>query len=448
MCPDEVGKKEKGFMTEAPQQSIEYFTTYEAREDAFRARVNALIPRKYGGPALFWEDFGHVSFDRLYGTNGDHQAYITSNPRDCLAFGTPRQVLSASRMRAGGSVGDRSLSVENVAEHFAISATLNQPIRSLSGGETVKLSMAKSFIDAGHSRQLTISSPFSWLSYNNAVYFERLCRRYQTMGIPVEILALDGEDSHTVIGENDPLVEPRQRNVEFHLGLEKVRIPLGTFFHDLQGQRPQAEVAEFESRLKSPCLLTGGNGQGKSLVAKVLAGAIDYSGNAQITNRGGSGRARLLFQDVVTQTLLRSFEGLAAPSSPESTVSTLDLYHRIIRHFTDAFASRDKPVPLTDGNRLPSLLEIKAMLIAARLGSRSKALIMDEPDWGLTRESSVALVSATVTVAHALGIPVVLISHKPWWESVAGSILKVARSDAGPDGSFQIRLGYREKMTS
>ena len=80
-------------MGPAANRTVEYFSTYEKREEAFRERVNALIPRKYGGPSLFWDDFRQISFDRQGTANGAHHAYITSNPRDSLAAFRVLQIL-------------------------------------------------------------------------------------------------------------------------------------------------------------------------------------------------------------------------------------------------------------------------------------------------------------------------------------------------------------------
>ena len=84
------------------------------------------------------------------------------------------------------------------------------------------------------------------------------------------------------------------------------------------------------------------------------------------------------------------------------------------------------------------------MLAAVRIADRPVALILDEPDWGLSRPASVAFVLAVIRVAHADGIPVILISHKPWWQRLACSTLKVEKTLPGPeDGKeckFRIKL--------
>ncbi len=300
--------------------------------------------------------------------------------------------------------------------------------------------MAKAFTASACSSRLTIASPFSWLSASNAVYYHKLGARYSALGVPVEVLALDGENSTASIGRKDPYLASTASGVDFGLVLEDVRIPLGSLLHEFQGRRPRAEVDDGPFQLRSPCLLVGENGQGKSLVAKALAGAVDITGRAGIDASGGGGRIRLLFQDVVTQTLLRTFDDLAAPPSRSGGAACLEVFGRIARHLGEALAACGKAVPCRDENGVRSLLDIKAILIAARLAAPCSALILDEPDWGLTRASAVALVSAAVTTAHGMGVPVILISHKPWWGPIAASSLTAERGAAGPDGSFRIRL--------
>ena len=84
------------------------------------------------------------------------------------------------------------------------------------------------------------------------------------------------------------------------------------------------------------------------------------------------------------------------------------------------------------------------MLVAVRLCGQPGAIILDEPDWGLTRTSAVALVAAIVKVAHSYGIPVLLISHKPWWRPIAKSVIRVDRTPKTTNGegtsAFEIQL--------
>jgi len=117
-----------------------YFATYEAREAAVAARTAALVPRKHAGPRVVWEDFGRIRGSDLSARTDSRQVVIGSNPRECLAFGTPRQVLTAARLGLGQNQepGDAP-DVETAARRFEIFDTLDQPLRTLSGGETLIL---------------------------------------------------------------------------------------------------------------------------------------------------------------------------------------------------------------------------------------------------------------------------------------------------------------------
>ena len=201
-------------------------------------------------------------------------AYITSNPRDCLAFGTAWQVLTAARVCARNQKNGGVPSVEDVAEEYGVFENLYQPIRSLSGGETVKLALAKAFLLASFSQRLTIASPFSWLSRENGVYFEKLYTHYINAGLPIELLALDGEDSTEPYDISETQREILSPPVDFSVNFNDVTIPLSSSLNPLQSQKTTARVDDLEHDLRSPCLIVGENGQGKTLIAKALAGAI------------------------------------------------------------------------------------------------------------------------------------------------------------------------------
>jgi ABC-type lipoprotein export system ATPase subunit len=182
-------------MKDTPHFSTRYFSSYEEREEAFRDSVFALIPRKYSGPRLFWKDFTNVSFEELATFTRHRLAYITSNPRDGLAFGTPWQVLKAAALCARDANQSFGPTVEDVAREFGLADLLDQPIRTLSGGETVKLALAKASVASTYTEKLIIASPFSWLSRDNTHFFQRLFDRYRRWDHPVQLLALEGEDS-------------------------------------------------------------------------------------------------------------------------------------------------------------------------------------------------------------------------------------------------------------
>lgn len=429
------------------RQCINYFGSFEEREEAFRQSVSFLIPRRHMGARLFWEDFGRISREGFKARENLPVSYITCNPRDCLAFGSARQVLNAASKSAGQGGSDPADFTERVAAEFGIEENIEQPIRTLSGGETVKLALAKTYIVSHRSSRVSIASPFSWLSSENAIFFQRLMDRLFECRIPISIFALSGEDSVKAIGPEDPFSVNASDDIGFSLELKDVRIPLSFSVNPMQSVAPFAAVEDFQAAMTSPCLVSGNNGQGKSLVAKILAGAVRFRGTARMIRNEKNATARLLFQDVGIQTMLRSFSSLSASGRGNGRARVvLGLFEEICKACVKAFGGRSEGVPLIRsvvGDRDPSLLEIKAILVAARLAERSSALILDEPDWGLTREAAVAFVASVIETAHRDGVPVLLISHKPWWTPVAKSHLTVLRSpntDREDLPTFSIRL--------
>jgi ABC-type glutathione transport system ATPase component len=233
----------------------------------------------------------------LEGFQANIHGGIIGIPRG-LAFGSPWQVLTAARLCARNQNNGDISSIEEVAENYGVSENLYQPIRTLSGGETVKLALAKAFLYASFSRQLTISSPFSWLSRNNGVYFDKLYSHYVSVGLPLELLALDGEDSI----EPHEITESQRENqsppVDFSVVIRNLTIPLSSSLNPLQSQETKAGVDDLEHELRSPCLIVGENGQGKTLIAKALTGAISIQGTAEVNSKqkthihSGHGRSK------------------------------------------------------------------------------------------------------------------------------------------------------------
>jgi energy-coupling factor transporter ATP-binding protein EcfA2 len=407
-----------------------YFPHYEALEDAFRRRIATLLPRKHAGTDLFWQDFQKLfhALPELRLDHGEH--YITSNPRDCLAFGTPRQVLQAALMTAASSGLAPGPALETVATRFGLQSHLSQPVRSLSGGETVRLALAKAFIGATRAGRLTLASPFSWLSLNNRRYFYDLAAHCREQGQALEVFALEGEDSSTLDEDRTEITA----GPAFRVFFRQTRVVLNSLLDQLQNRRLLAAIADGDFSLQSPCLIQGDNGQGKSLVAKVLAGAMPREGQAGIDTEGRSGRVRLLLQDLVNQAMMRSFRQLAAGAS--GTAGAAARHYDAIRAdmLADRVRARDAIRTFEDGcaARTPaSLLELKILLAALRLAVRPAAIVLDEPDWGLRQSSAQALVRGVIRTAHGVGVPVLLITHKSWWRRWAGSCLQVRKMQNG-----------------
>ena len=419
------------------QSATHYFNSYESREAAFCKHVYNLIPCKTEGPGRFWRDFSRISRRIGQVVMGPETAYITSNPRDCLAFSSPEQVLWAALMITDQRYSNPTAQVSAMARLFGIENTLKQPLRTLSGGETIKLALAKIHIQMQRCRKVVIASPFCWLSSANAIHLHRVVVGCRQKGLEVTLLSLLGEDSRsTLAAPLAALIDSRTPSL--HLRCRGVTIPLGSAV-DVTAHLPgHARLNDIDTELASPCLLVGDNGQGKSLVAKALCGAMPIGGQIEIHTNGREGRARLLFQDVLTQTLLRSNPTIAR--SHGTSEDSWCLYRAISRRISHI--GREMGLSFNGDHHIAGqqLLKVKIMIVAVRLCTLPTVLVLDEPDWGLTRPVAIALVLAVIQEAHAMGVALILISHKPWWDPIARSMVIVRKRPADTANSSNLRF--------
>jgi energy-coupling factor transporter ATP-binding protein EcfA2 len=407
-------------MVQAIEPIIHSFSSFEAREAAFGARVHGLIPNRHAGVQRFWRELNTIAATVLPQAIEHPAAAITSNPGDCLAFGTAFQVLAAAVMTNRGARNE----IAETAAIFGLGERLHQPIRTLSGGETVALAMAKAYLAAERCHGLAIASPFSWLSRENRPLVTRLFQRWGQAGRPVELFVLDGEEDASPAAPGQDAVPVRGPG--WTIAFQGVHIPLESVARLPGSAERQAQVVDTQARLASPCLLAGANGQGKSLVARAMAGAIPFRGRIAV---GRGGRCRLLLQDAAAQVLMRSPAQLLAQAPPAARAEVQALRERLL-----AAAGGD-------GCPHTSLLAVKALLLALRLQTRPAALILDEPDWGLTRRAALGLVAGTIGAAHDLGVPLLLISHKPWWDALAASRVTVRKLAGDELSAFRLELG-------
>ena len=429
------------------------FNTYEEREDAFRRSVVFKLARRYAGPSVFWQDFSRITREGITADENGQVAYIPSNPRDCLAFGSAHQVLMAASMAAGETGAGVMETVSDTAKVFDIEEQLGQPIRTLSGGETVKLALAKSYISLSSCSRMVIASPFAWLSASNRHLLETVVSESDKLKKSLSLLILAGEEDLSLISENDPFFSLSSERIAFTLKLTDIRIPLSLTLNPLVSKAHHATIQNASLQLVSPCLIVGDNGQGKSLVARALAGAVAARGNAAVISESQPPNpACLLFQDVLAQTMLRSFKTLASGITRSQREAVLRIYQHMRKDFNAALHpfGKGNTVRINDwGATFHHLLDIKTVLVASRLASAPSALILDEPDWGLSRSSAIAFVSAALSAAHRQKTPVLLISHKPWWQPIAKSRVLVSRTERKESGdstepAFSITLTAEE----
>lgn len=420
---------------------ITYYETFEARENAFRGATHSIFPRRHQGPARFWQDFKQVWGQKKTFAEIRKLAIVTPHPGDGLVFGTPKQELAAAIGWPETDSEKITVKTGAIADQFELTGHLNQPLRTLSGGETVRLALAKVFAASDWADKLVMAAPFAWMDHRHNPLISRVIEQYQQKNIPAQVMALAGENDAEGISSAAMMGFDRNQPLRFGLRLKNVRIPLANLLERIGAAPPLAVVDDIETTLTSPCLLAGGNGQGKSLLAKVLAAAIDHDGQAEILSGQKNSATRLLFQDVMAQSLLRPWSIIRqkAPSRADA------LFEKLCNQFNHFFKDTHTLEPNSASNNPAgaSLLDLKLMLVAARLAYSPAAIILDEPDWGFSRQTATAFVAAVVKTTHDMGIAVLLISHKPWWQQVAPSTLRVEKEVSSPSEEnllFRIHL--------
>lgn len=177
--------------------NTEEFEFFEKREDRFQELVGVTIPRLHAGPAQLIRDITEL-FKGKPGSKLNPNAqpiYILSNPADGFVYpGALQEWQAAAIVASGGSAKDISRTAKESAARFGLNAeNLLQPITTLSGGESVKLSLAKAYILKAVTKKVVVSSPLAWLSADNRHLFHLLVADFG-MDANITLLIMKGEN--------------------------------------------------------------------------------------------------------------------------------------------------------------------------------------------------------------------------------------------------------------
>lgn len=409
--------------------NVKWFDTYEAREAYFRKHVSGLIPVSHLGTRRFWQDFNAISAKDVTAALQRNIACITGFPQDGLAFATPRQVVRA----AGMGQPDAAVLENRALSMFRLEALQDQALRTLSGGETVRLALAKAWLNARTHKSLTIASPYSWLDRHNEGLTSHTAATYLEQGKPVTYLALKDEDTDFAATRPD-LYPTALSPPVFHIASQNLRLRLNQSF-SFGSQPLWAQVQDYDLELASPCLITGENGAGKSLWTKALAKITGYKGDVSVQSEANRGPCRVLLQNTLSQSLFRIKQQFA-PAPVGGVLTEFETLRQTLHNRLEEWQAK-----IINSQ---SILGIKIALCAARLCNDPKLVILDEPEWGLSFTDSMAYVTAVCELAHSRKIPVMLVSHKNWWKNLMQSCININKqlsSDKPTHGiAFEIVL--------
>lgn len=362
---------------------------------------------------------------------------VPLDPTGFLSFPTLRQEFDLAR--SPGDPRYETLSIEQIGVQFGFELSqLDQPIFSLSGGERTRGAIAKACLLLHSADSLVLCSPTHWLHLNSYSYLHQLLSLADELRKPVTLFLLDGDDLNAVAHSSSSMrTAVPGRQVSWFLNGSAFRIQL------LNNSEPTSRdrifqvnlMALHDVELRSPTVLVGKNGAGKSLLAKCLSDIVRTSEPIAAKSKYGLGPSRLMLQDTLSHLFRRAIsqhpsrifefdqEGKKKVDAIFSTLSQ-ECRKRL-------WSSKPEDAHLVGPEAEPrTLFQAKLALIAERLVYSPPLLILDEPSWGLSVRQADALINVVVDYCHERDIPIAIIAHdRPNLKQYANSAICVERDE-------------------
>lgn len=418
--------------------TIDIFESYEEQMMFFADTTNVNPLPMTKGRSAFFIQLGNWFRDFGAENKSLKVSYILPNPAQCMSFPTAFDVLSTVLMmyRDTSSVDEEVICL---LIEFGLNADkAGQPIASLSGGELLLLSYAKAKAMLPTVDGLVACSPVHWLNKSRYKYWDSLVTAYKNSNKSVNVALLEGESFPRREESEGVIFERQEKITKFRWKLlannPKVVFPEIKFpsYHPESSIQFSSDTSELN--LTSPTLITGDNGIGKSILAKLIAGIIKPDkGSISSLSENGKGEARLIFQDSIDQIFGMSidnhidwvfkFDGTKAKTAL-TVYSDIDKSLRTLlsENYFDGLAA------IGEANKKTTLLQAKICLVAERIASSPPLLILDEPGWGLSKTVSRCFLWEVCKQAHSHGVAIAVISHQPnWWNELIHSHIELTQ---------------------
>jgi ABC-type multidrug transport system ATPase subunit len=423
------------------------FSTYERLIEHIEGETRVCLPSLPAGKVAFFKKMGIWLHSPE--SKPSPRLFILPDPSSNLAFPTPFEELS-SALFITTRISPNKNAITNLLNEYGLpSSKLNQPISSLSGGERLLLSFAKAHALLPIVEGLIIANPTQWLNSSRYHLLQKLYDRYQNSGKTVLIAAIEGED---IPLNSIPMANNLYENIilkkyipweleltNLNVTFEETTFPTYhsafslNFINNIDGSSETQII-----RMKSPTLITGDNGSGKSTFGKLLSGIISPSaGIFQLRGGGSNGTARILLQECVEQLFGKSaIEHIdwAFRFDKVRHADAMKIYEILDGTLRNIVTStEDLPQDLVGSSITPdTLLQGKIALVAERLAAKPPLMILDEPGWGLTPRISIPFVTQICEIAHERGTAIAIISHQnKIWEILTKSLIHLEHSSIG-----------------
>ena len=376
----------------------------------------------------------------------DRTAVVLPDPALNLSLPYPIDELTVA-MATANKREVTETEVRELAGEFSLEADLlDRPTTALSGGERMMLSLCKSYAFRHEVEQMCLCSPYFWLDSTNR---QLVGDKYSTeMRAKYNLLLLAGEEDTEASGETiAPTSSPRPLSWFLKVDTPTVEFPGQTFPRLTKPKVLRFHCDEKVLELRSPTLITGENGIGKTTLAKMLARmVVPADGQIKVVNNNLSGAARVMLQDTVVQLFGQSVnEHLERVFcfDKEFRKEARKIYDALQNDCMRRVASSLPGVCLGDGDVPRSILQCKLVVVVDRLFGRPPLLLLDEPGWCLSRSAARAFLQAVTETAHERQIAVAITSHQAgWWKDLIQDQITLIRGALPED--IEVRQTHRK----
>lgn len=397
---------------------VERFATIELLHEKIRKAYGRYVPSPQLGRMAAVKSF--AEWKKGYAEPGDDGlTLVPPDPTSFLTFPTLRQEIDIACASMGS---DESLfDKQNLAAEFGFGPEqLDQPTYTLSGGERVRASLMKARLLLRRTKRLVLCAPTQWLHLESYVFIDRLVDAARNSRVPTSLLALEGDEWPESVEASDSEVCPKvgDNDTIWYLEASDFDLPLADFAGGALTERLfHFQFENFSNvRLRSPTVIVGSNGAGKSLLAQCLSGLFGTSLPVRPKSRHGAGPGRLILQDALSHFFREKIA--------EHPIRVFDFdaegmkkANALFRELSDKCrnllwnGAPDDPYLVGRDSDPSTMLQAKLMLVAERLVHAPTLLLLDEPSWGLSRPQARAFSTTVIEYCHAKAIPVLVICH-------------------------------------
>lgn len=421
-----------------------YFVTYEDLVEYLELKTGFAPPQIIEGKGLFLGKFNKwfTNFEDVSSENVNWRC-IFPDPKLNISYPYPiDEITVACSLCCSPSAHDDA---NKILHDYHLDASLSKrQTMTLSGGELLLLSFAKAQGLKDLTETLYVCTPTQWLHPTKYFLLENLINEYSNSGKTVSLLLLEGEqidiapDNDVQAQEQLPSVQVESLPWSLHIKSLLKIFDAQTFPKNSPEKIIRYVPADFDREFESPTLVTGDNGVGKSVFVKMLSNIYQpTTGRIAIRCLGNEGYARVLMQDSLDQlfgeTINDHFTRVFKFDKAKGKQAR-ELYEKMLDELRLALRSNVKlrkiKLAASNSGTIETVLQVKFALVCERLASKPPLLILDEPDWCLSRPVTELFTSIVVNAAHKNHIPVLIITHlQDWYNNLYKSVINLKISD-------------------